>query len=82
VGPARNRGNINGKAIAANQTLVYNETRSSGSSSVVERDLAKVDVAGSTPVSRSMIPPADFHACGWRLGRTTEGNLDNSICKR
>ena len=25
----------------------------SGSSSVVERDLAKVDVAGSTPVSRS-----------------------------
>ena len=27
--------------------------RSSGSSSVVERDLAKVDVAGSTPVSRS-----------------------------
>jgi hypothetical protein len=26
---------------------------SSGSSSVVERDLAKVDVAGSTPVSRS-----------------------------
>ena len=27
--------------------------RASGSSSVVERDLAKVDVAGSTPVSRS-----------------------------
>jgi hypothetical protein len=27
----------------------------SGSSSVVERDLAKVDVAGSTPVSRSRV---------------------------
>ena len=25
---------------------------------MVERDLAKVDVAGSTPVSRSIIPPA------------------------
>src|SRR6202043_3361087 len=36
----------------------------SGSSSVVERDLAKVDVAGSTPVSRSSflvpnLPSAD-----------------------
>ena len=31
----------------------------SGSSSVVERDLAKVDVAGSTPVSRSRF----FLAC-------------------
>ena len=30
----------------------------SGSSSVVERDLAKVDVAGSTPVSRSRFFPA------------------------
>ena len=30
----------------------------SGSSSVVERDLAKVDVAGSTPVSRSIYAPA------------------------
>ena len=29
-----------------------------GSSSVVERDLAKVDVAGSTPVSRSIYAPA------------------------
>jgi hypothetical protein len=38
----------------------------SGSSSVVERDLAKVDVAGSTPVSRSR-----FSALGssrWVLG--------------
>ena len=25
---------------------------------MVERDLAKVDVAGSTPVSRSIMPPA------------------------
>jgi hypothetical protein len=37
---------------------------SSGSSSVVERDLAKVDVAGSTPVSRSSsfdpFPQMDF----------------------
>ncbi len=37
---------------------------SSGSSSVVERDLAKVDVAGSTPVSRSssfgLFPQMDF----------------------
>ena len=31
--------------------------RLSGSSSVVERDLAKVDVAGSTPVSRSSLCP-------------------------
>jgi hypothetical protein len=31
----------------------YNIVLPSGSSSVVERDLAKVDVAGSTPVSRS-----------------------------
>jgi hypothetical protein len=33
--------------------VLYNEG-TSGSSSVVERDLAKVDVAGSTPVSRSI----------------------------
>jgi hypothetical protein len=40
-------------SIAATAPPVYNQTRTSGSSSVVERDLAKVDVAGSTPVSRS-----------------------------
>jgi hypothetical protein len=40
--------------IAAGSLLVYNQNSSSGSSSVVERDLAKVDVAGSTPVSRSI----------------------------
>src|ERR1700730_17143945 len=36
--------------------VLYNEG-TSGSSSVVERDLAKVDVAGSTPVSRSIYAP-------------------------
>ena len=42
--------------VAAAECLVYNQRSilsERGSSSVVERDLAKVDVAGSTPVSRS-----------------------------
>ncbi len=33
--------------------IMMAESTTSGSSSVVERDLAKVEVAGSTPVSRS-----------------------------
>ena len=39
--------------IDKNLTLHYNTSESSGSGSVVERHLAKVNVAGSTPVSRS-----------------------------
>ena len=40
-------------AVAAKQHLVYNRALPSGSNSVVECDLAKVEVAGSNPVSRS-----------------------------
>ena len=36
----------------------------SGSNSVVECDLAKVEVAGSNPVSRSRIPPPTAHFRG------------------
>jgi hypothetical protein len=36
--------------------LVYCERNLSGSNSVVECQLPKLDVAGSTPVSRSKIP--------------------------
>ena len=42
-----------------------NLTKSSGSSSAVERQLPKLDVAGSIPVSRSINPErtAHVHAC-------------------
>jgi hypothetical protein len=50
--------------VAQPDPVIYNYGLPSGSSSVVERDLAKVDVAGSTPVSRSMFSsihlPMDF----------------------
>ena len=39
---------------ARTNTLVYNHIWLSGSNSVVECDLAKVEVAGSNPVSRSI----------------------------
>jgi hypothetical protein len=40
---------------------VYNQFQQSGSSSVVECFLAKEDVAGSTPVSRSKQYPSTLH---------------------
>jgi hypothetical protein len=50
--------------VAQPDRVIYNDGLPSGSSSVVERDLAKVDVAGSTPVSRSIFSsiylPMDF----------------------
>ena len=39
---------------APTNTVVYNHFWLSGSNSVVECDLAKVEVAGSNPVSRSI----------------------------
>jgi hypothetical protein len=38
----------------------------SGSSSAVERQLPKLDVAGSIPVSRSIVPPAYLAALNTR----------------
>jgi hypothetical protein len=63
--------------VAATESLVYNQrsslARSSlserGSSSVVERDLAKVDVAGSTPVSRSSFSSFDPPRADGLFGR-------------
>ena len=43
-------------------------TRSAGVTQLVECNLAKVDVAGSNPVSRSILLPAFLHQVrGWRL---------------
>jgi hypothetical protein len=48
--------------IAENQRVVYNLKFKGGSNSVVECDLAKVEVAGSNPVSRSNVLLASpFH---------------------
>ena len=46
----------------------YTSTSTSGSSSVVECFLAKEDVAGSTPVSRSNQRLSALHFCSTRVG--------------
>ena len=60
---------------------VYLKTRRSGSSSVVERHLAKVDVAGSNPVSRSIILFCGDRYFDLRFSsgeRTPRRSLDNN----
>jgi hypothetical protein len=45
--------NPRSRGVAPSEPVIYNSILLSGSNSVVECDLAKVEVAGSNPVSRS-----------------------------
>ena len=66
-----------GASLINERSLWYAEiSPKSGNNSVVECDLAKVEVAGSNPVSRSTFAPVPGESGRAATRRSCEGGLD------